>query len=173
MRPSRAGFTLFEVLAAVAIVGFAFTMLARANIEGLRAEGTAAHRLRASLVADRVLAEMETGLNSGAAPPVGRQEAQNEDFLVTVEVAALDLGLPVPEVADLPAPLLDASGGPSLLATQGGTDNSALRTIDITVAWEEGSSSRSVTRRTFAFDSAAVSGLLESVNAAVEAQKAQ
>ena len=79
---SRAAFTLLEVLAAAAVVGAAFTVLAQINIQGLRAEGTAMRRLEASLLADRVLSDMEAQLMMGVAPQVGRDEREMEGFWV-------------------------------------------------------------------------------------------
>ena len=52
LEPARGGFTLIEVLAAVALLGILYAVLARVAIEGLRAEGDSERRLEASLLAD-------------------------------------------------------------------------------------------------------------------------
>ena len=62
MKTSRrraGGFTLIEVVGAVAIVGIVFLILSTATFSGIAAEGTAHRRLEASLVADDALAEVE------------------------------------------------------------------------------------------------------------------
>lgn len=56
----QSGFTLIEVVGAVAIVGIWFLLLSVSAFRGIAAEGTAQRRLEASLVADEVLAEAET-----------------------------------------------------------------------------------------------------------------
>lgn len=54
-----AGFTLIEVVGAVAIVGIVFLILSTATFQGIAAEATAQRLLEASLVADDALAEVE------------------------------------------------------------------------------------------------------------------
>ena len=53
----RGGFSLFEVLAAVAILALTVTMLARGAIQGMGYEGDASRRFTASLIADQLLFE--------------------------------------------------------------------------------------------------------------------
>ena len=53
------GFTLIEVVGAVAIVGIVFLMLSTATFRGIVAEANARRLLEASLVADDALAEVE------------------------------------------------------------------------------------------------------------------
>jgi prepilin-type N-terminal cleavage/methylation domain-containing protein len=57
VRPT--GFTLIEVVGAVAIVGIVFLVLSTATFHGIAAEGNAQRRMAASLVADEALAEVE------------------------------------------------------------------------------------------------------------------
>lgn len=54
-----AGFTLIEVVGAVAIVGIVFLILSTATFQGIAAEITSHRLLEASMVADDALAEVE------------------------------------------------------------------------------------------------------------------
>jgi prepilin-type N-terminal cleavage/methylation domain-containing protein len=153
----RAGFTLIEVMAAVAILAVSYTFLSRQGIEGLLWEGEADRLLRASLVADRWLADLETQQQLGTAPVVGRLEQESDEFTVVVEVTpfAPPPGL-LPESPVSPS----AGGGPgaraSLLEPARGGEPSPLRTIELTVSWNDGRAERSLRRTTFVLDMAAV-----------------
>ncbi len=87
----RAGFTLLEVLAAVLILGVWFTVLGGAAIQGLHAEGEAAHRLRAEMIADARMSDLEGAAQVGALPAIGDDQAQEDEFEIHTRVAALDL----------------------------------------------------------------------------------
>jgi len=87
----QGGFTLLEVMAAVLILGIWFTVLAGAAIQGLRAEGEADRRLRAEMIADARMSDLEGAAQLGAIPPIGEDEAAEDDFQVHTRVAALDL----------------------------------------------------------------------------------
>jgi len=160
-----AGFTLLEVLGAVAIIGVAFTLLARANIEGLRAEGIARRQLEASLLADRTLAGLEAQLQDGVVPDLGSREDLVEGYRVEVEVTPLEIDLP-PLTEPVPEGFGEEDSGPSLLApaaggTPGGRGAPALlRRVRVEVAWSEGVSERSVLRETLVFDVAGAQALL-------------
>jgi prepilin-type N-terminal cleavage/methylation domain-containing protein len=157
------GFTLLEVLAAVAVLGLVYVVVARGAIEGLQTQGDAGRRLRASLLADRTLSELELAVAAGAAPEIGETEASEEEFAVVVEVAPFDLAgllaaLPVAE--GQPVPSTDAlqifqpshrGGAPALLS------------IVVRVAWIEGVSAREVTRTSFAFNAAPVAQALDAI----------
>ena len=52
MRRSDPGFTLLEVMAAVAVVAIVFTTLARVANQGMQSQGISKRRLEASLLAD-------------------------------------------------------------------------------------------------------------------------
>ena len=80
------GFTLLEVLAAVAVLGILFTVLSNVAIEGLRHEGESKRRIDASLIADRAMIDLETEFGSGIVPPTGRTEFMEGDFRIVVEV---------------------------------------------------------------------------------------
>ena len=82
MRRSEAGFTLLEVMAAVAIIAIVFTTLARVASEGLRSEGSSKRRLEASLLADAALAEIERQVEEGVDLELGVEEREEDLFTV-------------------------------------------------------------------------------------------
>jgi len=153
--PTRGGFTLIEVLAAVALLGILYGVLARVAIEGLRAEGDSARRLEASLIADEAM----SSLIGAPAPPVGRTQTQQRDFTITMEVSPFTLppqwGLE--DAGEASAPLL-------LKSEQGG-GTQALRTILISVSWLEGGNERSVSRTFFMLDFQTVGQVASAVGA--------
>jgi prepilin-type N-terminal cleavage/methylation domain-containing protein len=163
---AHAAFTLLEVLVAVGVLGLLYTVLAGVAMQGLRAEGESGRELRASLLADGALAELETSGDFRVAPPVEREE---EDFVVTVEVAPFELELPASrrrergERANEPTASL-IHGGP-------GSQTSPLRRIEVTVRWSEGVFEREVRRTSFALDSEAAVPILESLAANQEARE--
>jgi prepilin-type N-terminal cleavage/methylation domain-containing protein len=177
---TRAGFTLLEVLAAVAVLALTYSMLATAAMQGLRAEGDAGRRMRASMLADQRITEIEVQVAMGQAPDIGTQENQEEDFLVTTEVKPLDLVIADTLASKRAQDRLERAvggrergqgGAPSLLEPAGSDKQSMLRRIDLTVAWAEGESEQIVTRSTFALDTVAAAPLIESLMAAAEAEK--
>jgi prepilin-type N-terminal cleavage/methylation domain-containing protein len=144
------GFTLLEVMAAVAILGIVFSVLAETAIQGLRAEGRSVRRLEASLLADQRLIDLEIELDAGAPPPEGRQESEEDDFTVVVEVRPFQLPPPPnPEAAVHLAVDEPISEGLQ-----------SLREILITVSWLEGQSEMSVSRTTYGYDAAAFAAAL-------------
>jgi prepilin-type N-terminal cleavage/methylation domain-containing protein len=162
MRRGSPGFTLLEVLAAVAVIGVAFTSLAAWNIDGLRAESLARGRLEASIVADYVLSELEAELAAGAVPPVGRVEREQDGYAVLLEVEPLPLALePVPVTTGRSATAPGAPTGPTLLAAPGGRGETPLRLVRITVSFGDAETGDHVVRETFAFDAASVASLLQ------------
>ena len=153
-RRSRAnGFTLIEVMAAVAVLGVFGTVLAQQAIQGMHYEGDARRRMHASLLADDALWQVEAGLKLGAPPQPKREERATEDgFRVQTEVQPLD-----------PAQL--GLGPPSAPSGQQSADAAAalpvpLFYVSIRVAWQEGLVEQSVTRTTFAYDGRAVAQAL-------------
>jgi prepilin-type N-terminal cleavage/methylation domain-containing protein len=167
---SAAGFTLLEVLAAVALLGFTVAMLARGAIQGMRYEGDASRRLAASLIADRALFEVEATLAIGALPELGHQEREeNEEFRLSLDVAPLDpaaLGIG-PLFTGQPS---EAGSPPTAVRS----DVPTLLLVTVQVAWTEGLVEQAVTRTTFAYDASAAADALESSGAAAEgAQEAE
>jgi prepilin-type N-terminal cleavage/methylation domain-containing protein len=185
------GFTLLEVLAAVAILGIAYITLGSSGIQGLQHEGEARRRLEASLLADSVLSEIEAGLEAGAAPPLGEKESEADGFTITVEIAPFSIVVPEEQgkdgkrLGDARSRLggSDAQAqepvipGPSLLGDDSGPGVvSPLRRIDVRIVWNEGFGERSVSRTTFALDSEAARDTLEAiaqVQAAAQGQQQQ
>jgi prepilin-type N-terminal cleavage/methylation domain-containing protein len=165
---SRGGFTLLEVLVAVAVLGLLYTVLAGIAAQGLRAEGESGRELRASLLADLALAEIEGGLELGVVPPVGPpQEREEEGYAVEIEVAPLpDLELPADG-----SPLEREESAVSLLRGGRGGSASPLRRIDVRVRWSEGVRDREVRRTTFALDREAAAPVLERLVASQEARE--
>jgi prepilin-type N-terminal cleavage/methylation domain-containing protein len=159
----RAGFTLLEVMAAVAVLGLVYVVVARVAIQGLQIEGDASRMLRASLLADQALSDLELELAGGAPPRVGETETEEEDFTVFVEVSPFDVGEILPEEAEAN---LDPALPPSslqLLSPSTGGNVPTLLSIVARVSWVEGVSEREVTRTSFLFDVEAAAPMLEGI----------
>lgn len=176
MRRAERGLTLLEVLGAVALLGILYTVLAGNAIEGLRSEGESRRRLAASLLADELLAQIELGLQSGAAPPLGSTSEERDAFTVVTEVRAFEPPPPRTDAAPVsgkPRSLAarraeaERKEAPSLFdAPASPTAPSPLRTIDVVVRWEEGIDAREVRRTTYALDAEAIGELFASVEEA-------
>lgn len=153
----RAAFTLLEVLAAVAILGILYTVLAGVAIRGLRSEADARLRLEATLLADERLTALEAQLALGVVPEVGEEETDEEPFFVRVEVTPLELTLP-------PDPRQLGRGGSAEPVFLLGSDLSGgeplVRQIAVTVSWLDGEDEKSVSRTTYGYDAALVAGLV-------------
>ncbi len=162
----EAAFTLLEVLVAVAILGILYAVLAEAGMRGLMAEGEADRRLRASLLADQLVDEVEQKLSFGEAPALGRTEGAAGPFRSEVEVTPLSLALPPPrEEAGSGA----AAGTPPAPAVSvlGATDaegRPALLRVAVEVRWPEGVVERRVRRVRYAFDPRVIADELEAVD---------
>lgn len=176
----RHGFTLLEVLAAVALLGIAYTVLGGAGIQGLQHEGEAARRFEASLLADRVLDEIESAFDQGSAPPLGEDEQAEGDFLISIRVEPFDAVVPEreqPRALERAEDRARRPGearrdgpdlGPSLLVGAGGQPG-PLRRVEVVVAWSEGWGERRVTRTTFGLDPEAAAEVISALSAAAEA----
>ena len=89
MRGSRSGLTLLEVMGAVAILGLASVWLITPAMDATVRAGQARDRLNASLLADDVLAELETrAASEGIAP--GTHESERDGFRISVTAVAAD-----------------------------------------------------------------------------------
>ena len=143
---SGGGFTLLEVLAAVAILGMLFTVLAGVAVTGLRAEGTNLRRVRASLVADNVLSELEAQMLAGVYPEESSRESEHEEsgiqFTVQVDVKPLADEVGGGGGADMVAFLNDEV--PDLMPL--------LRAVEVRVSWQDADDEHSVYRQTYLFD---------------------
>jgi prepilin-type N-terminal cleavage/methylation domain-containing protein len=159
-RARGAGFTLLEVLAAVAVFAVFATLLAEQAMQGMRYEGDARRRMRASLLADRALWQVEAGLKLGAPPQPKQEVTETEDeFRVQLDIQPLDLaqlGL---------APPAEAAGEARAPAAAAGALPLPLYHVSVRVAWLDGIVEQAVTRTTFAFDGTAVAQALGSAEA--------
>jgi prepilin-type N-terminal cleavage/methylation domain-containing protein len=142
----RAGFTLLEVLAAVALLGILYSVLARVAIEGLRAEGESERRLDAVLRVEAQLYETFFAADgSFAVPPVGHEEIEDGEFLLIRDVTPF---VPPPEwgVDDEERPQ------PVLLAPPAAGAQPVVRSVQVSLVWQEGAEQRRVSRRIYAVD---------------------
>jgi len=140
---SARGFTLLEVLAAVAILGIWFSVLANAAIMGQRKEGENERRIRASLIADRALSDLELGFGAGEFPVESSVEFEEDEFTISIE--------PIP-FSEVELEFLDEELELLLVEDFAGlmTD---LHAFEVLVTWTEGTSEKRVTRLTYAWDS--------------------
>ena len=146
------GFTLIEVLGAVAILAILYTTLSTVAIRGLRSEGESRRMLEASLLADWELSEFELELETGAAPEIGTTPSEEEDgFTVTWEVTplqteifktALEEDLERGAAAPVPTGQIGVPGG----------DAPPFLQVELRVSWLEAENEHSVTRTIFAVD---------------------
>jgi len=164
-----AGFTLLEVMFAVAILGLVTSMMAGVAMQGLATEGDARRRLEASLLADRTLSDIELELASGNAPRLGSVESEEDLFRIVLNVEALDLeklglDLSPPERPGRTSRSTGERGVPELFRTPRGGSAPVL-VVQVQVLWTEGIHERDVTRTSFALDRAAAEDLLGSLSA--------
>jgi len=170
------GFTLLEVLAAVAILAIAYTTLGSSGLQGLQQEGEARRRLQASLLADAAIAEIESAIEAGTAPPVGEKESENEDYRILVSVEPFTLVVPEGEAGGGGKRLGNAQSrlggdrgagqvapGNTLLGPSGAGrgGQSPLRRIAVRVVWDEGFGERFAARTTFALDGEAAAATIQ------------
>jgi len=188
-RPRTLAFTLLEVLAAVAILALVYTVLARIGIQGFRAEGGADRRLRASLMADDMMVEIEGQLQMGSAPPLGEKNGQRDEYVVRMRVTPSEFEIPPP--SDAAAQRLRAalakrtsgggeSGGakvgatgtlPSFFAPAEKGEPPPGRRIEVRVSWLEGATESAVVRETYGLDQTAAQELLAALDNAAQAEK--
>jgi prepilin-type N-terminal cleavage/methylation domain-containing protein len=153
-----AGFTLLEVLAAVALLAVLYTVLARVAIEGLRGEGESKRRLEAAMLADARIVQSFTALSGGfVMPELGHQEMVEGDYTLALDVALFQ---PPPEWG-----FGESSGGPPPIvfaSTPGAPGAQALRTVHLEVSWLEGTEKRQVSRTFYLPDFERISQLVAS-----------
>jgi prepilin-type N-terminal cleavage/methylation domain-containing protein len=158
MRSSDGGFTLFEVLGAVAILAILYTTLSTVAIRGLRSEGESRRMLEASLLADWELSEFELELETGAAPEIGITETENEEgFTVRWEVTPLQAVIfenASESDRDAKASNLAGQSVPAATGQIWTTDdgNVPFLQVALRVSWLEAGYERSITRTIFAVD---------------------
>jgi len=154
MYRSNRAFTLLEVMAAVALLGILYTVLARVAIEALRAEGESQRRIEASLLSDTLLADSFTATEGELVmPPLGHSEKRQGEFTIALDVSLFQppAEWEVTESANSP-PMLFASS-PNAPGAQ------ALRTVQMTVSWLEGAEERHVSRTMFLVDFSRVAAI--------------
>ena len=158
-RPTESGFTLLEVLAAVAILGIWFVVLANVAIQGLRAEGENERRIRASLLADRTLNDIELNFDIGALPDENEDEFEEDEFTVRVESVPFT---DYEETGPSDANLMDVFEGQlSELAPD-------LYAVHVAVTWTEGAVEKVVHRNTYFWDSGPLGEKLQQQQSASE-----
>ena len=171
-------------MAAVALLGTAYTVLGGAGIQGLRHEGESRRRIQASLLADALLAELEASADAGQVAQPGKEERREGDFAMEIEIAPLDLQVP-DDPNPLPAPGAGGarsglggkpSGVPDALSASllhgDGRTASPLRRITVRVGWSEGWGDRSVVRTTYALDVQSAKSALDALDATAAAAAA-
>jgi hypothetical protein len=154
--------TLLEVLAAALIMAMVYGALSAQGLQGFELEGDAERRARASLLADRALADVEAALTTGVLPALGTSEFEQDEFTVRLEAGPFVLPLD-----DLLAPPEPPGGRaerpgdavPSLFAPAQG-QAAPILSLRIVVTWWDGVIERSVERTTFALDPEAVAAAL-------------
>jgi prepilin-type N-terminal cleavage/methylation domain-containing protein len=158
MRNSDRGFTLIEVLGAVALLAILYTTLSTIAIRGLRSEGESRRMLEASLLADWELSEFELVLDKGDRVEIGFTEVEEQDgFTVTWDVTPLE----TPIFQNLSANQKDtnpwdqvsqnAQAQAGQIGAPGGAAPPFLQLV-LKVSWFEAGYERSVTRTIFAVD---------------------
>ena len=162
MRDAERGFTLFEVLGAVALLALVYTTLATVAIRGLRSEGESRRLLEASLQADWELAGLELEIEEGAIPELGsRESGDGEDgFLVTWDVTPFTPqfgGAPSSDQAAAGSKVNANAGGLAELFDFSDSSTPPFLKILLTVSWYEAGREYSVTRTTYMVDKAVAS----------------
>lgn len=168
----RSGFTLLEVLAAVAILGVWYIVLAAMSADGLRKEGETHRRVQASLIADQMLSEYEVATIAGSAPTETNDSSEQDLYTIEVRVEPfVSEQATVPPDIQPPTEINPTAASPdltSLVSTQTPDVASYLRSIHIEVSWEEGAARRSVNRTSYAFDLTNAAGIYEEMGLASE-----
>jgi hypothetical protein len=165
MRNSDGGFTLFEVLGAVAILAIVYTTLSGVAIHWLRSEGESRRMLEASLLADWELSEFELELETGVAPELGITETEGDDgFTVTWEVTPFQTVIfKTASDKERERDAGKSTGQPAPVPTgqPGSADAAAppFLQVDLRVSWIEAGNEHSVTRTIFAVDEDAAAKL--------------
>ena len=146
---SRGGFTLLEVLAAVAILAIWYVVLAAMTTDGLRRLGTSNRLLEASQIADRVISEIEATTLDGSAPEGRNEKTEEGDFNVTVFIVPFGYGGDPGAAAGSGSKTADLA---TLLKQEMPGFARHLVAVNVSVSWEEGLSTEFLRRTTYAFN---------------------
>ena len=155
------GFTLIEVLGAVAVLAILYTVLASVAIQALRAEGESRRRMEASLLIGEHMAVLEAAIALGFAPEVGEQSEEIEIFTVETRVRSIEAGTLGFESAGA------TEGSEEILFAE--SENAGpppLREIEMLIRWSEGDRELQVARSTYALDT---TGMADQLPATTEA----
>jgi prepilin-type N-terminal cleavage/methylation domain-containing protein len=151
-----AGFTLIEVMGAVAVLGISYVMLATASIQGLQAIGQSQLRIKASLIADQALTELELAAELGQLIEVRTDEYAEDPFVITVDVINMaefyDGAGTEAESADLIDFLAAEAAGTFAPFRESNWLLGYLREVRIAVVWQERGNEIAVTRTAFIYD---------------------
>lgn len=167
-RRCRAGLTLIEVLAAVAVLGVGYIAVIQAGSEGLLREGETRRYLEASLIADQALFELEFDLDAGLIPEADTREVDGYELEIEISPVALTVAPP-----ERNAPVEVANVDQNSLLGGSRPTKSPLRRVELWVRWQEGFSERAVSRITFAFDPSSALGVLDALAASTESGGAE
>jgi prepilin-type N-terminal cleavage/methylation domain-containing protein len=163
----RRGFTLLEVMAAVALFGIVYVAIAGATVEGLGLENDARQRLEAATLADAEISRLETEMLAGVPPRIGNTEREDGPFRIEIDVQPFDLvslGLTPPQQGGRdPQVGTRAAGTPDLLLAGNGSTAPPVLAISVGVHWEDRGNARSVARDTFGLDLTAAAAQLEAL----------
>lgn len=175
--PARraSGFTLLEVLAAVAILAMWYVVIAAMATDGLRKQGLSLRLMEASGIASRYMAEIEASTLDGSVPPLRDEETEEGDFIVHIFIVPFGFGVTNNQTVD-PGRVGGKQGSPdlkTLLKSKMPGMNRHLVSINVKVSWEEGQDQRSVRRTSYAFNLAEARNAYQSKDAkeAAEAEK--
>jgi len=160
MSRAEQGFTLLEVLAAVLIFAIWFTVIATAVTQGISRESEGRLRLEASLLADHVLADIETQVLLGGVPVLDGSAYSDDVFEVIIEQEPLSLssmlgGTLPPALAELGTAVPGGLQGLGGAAGAGGL----VSQIRVDVLWGDELDALGVTRITYAVDPVALEAL--------------
>ena len=162
-RASQSGFTLLEVMAAVGIMALVFTVLASHAMQGLASHGQSRRTLAAADIADEIMADLEIGMNEQVLPPEGVEESERDEYRVVVAVQPFSEievppGTPPPRGPDGRLQQYDELD--LLIVHESRGFATALRTIEVSVSWEESGEERSIVRTTYGLDMTALQALV-------------
>lgn len=166
----ESGFTLLEVLGAVAILGISYLVLASTSIGAIQGIGREQRRIGASLLADQTVAELEIAVRTEQPLDPRQEEWESGPFTVRLEVLDMSLqyeGTGEPQDAvDLLEFLGNEANGEFAEHRTKNLLLGYLREVHVAVRWKDGPNEFQVTRTAFLYDH-----LAWSENEAVESEQ--